>query len=677
MTELALPAGSLSSAITAFKNGADGVYFGLKEFSARKGAVNFSLSDLSRIRRFALENGKKIYVTLNTLIDDDEIERVIPLLDALSFYGNDGVIVQDLGLVEIIRNYYPSLHLHASTQLAVHTAEGVKELKNLGFERVVLSRELTLSEIEKIRNECSDIELKVFIHGALCYGFSGLCSASYLKCGRSANRGECAQICRSWFENDKTGERGYYFSMEDLCVKEELRALRDMNIDSVKVEGRLKSPEYIAACARYYRAILDDREIKKEDEDALYTTFLRKSGSGYLHYKMNRGSLLSGGYPGHMGLKLGKVVEERGETAFLETKETLESHDGIQYFEKDAYSLLSAHKSSATVKAKTPGGYILKKERGERLLGKDIYKISDSTKREKTPSVNIPLYRKKEDISVTVYDGKIEGTLLGKTLSYETNVAESDSKKDIVPLLEKTLSESASGPYTLGSLFYTNNSSYTHPFIKPSSLKEFRRRLYSLFPEIELSSPTIEEPKEEKKGLTLPERKLLEGELFWSLEGKEIDGRTYFTLPPITFNEEKLWKEILEKTKGRKNVTIGLNNISHIRFAIAHPEYDYFADIYLYLSNRFAFSLLLKECNKIIGGYLWFERESVSHPWPIEPSLSHCTPPYFISRTCFRHDGLSLSCDGCKQKYDYSISQNGEKYTVLVRDCLTILKRKE
>lgn len=677
MTELALPAGSLSSALTALKAGADAVYFGLKEFSARKGAVNFSLEDLSKIRRFSLDNGKKIYVTINTLLDDDDIGRVLPLLDALAYYGNDGVIVQDLGLVEIMKKYYPSLHLHGSTQLAVHTVEGVRELRDLGFERVVLSRELTLKEIEHIRKECRDIELKVFIHGALCYGFSGLCSASYLKCGRSANRGECAQICRSWFENERTKEKGYFFSMEDLCIKEELKVLRDMGIDSVKVEGRLKSPEYTAACARYYRAVLDDRTPLKEEEDALYTTFLRKSGPGYLHYRKDRESLLSGPWPGHMGLKLGRVVEDKGESCFLETNEKIENHDGIQYFEKESSSLMSAHKSSAVLKAKTPGGYILRKERSEKLLGKDIYKISDSTMREKSPSLNLPLYRKKEDISVTLYNDRIEGTLKGKTVFLKTDTEESESGKDIVPLLEKTLLESGDSPYTLSRLSFNNLSSFTHPFIKPSALKEFRRTLYAMFPSPEILSPVLEETQETKKSITLPGRKLLEKDLFWSLDGIEIEDRTYFTLPPVTFNEEKLWKDIIEKTEGRKNVTIGLNNISHIRFAKAHPEYDYFIDIYLYLSNRFALSLLLKECPDIIGGYLWFERKSFSRTWPFKPTVTDYTPPYFISRTCFRHDALSLPCDGCSRHEDYTISQNGEKYRVLVRDCMTILKRKE
>lgn len=675
MTELALPAGSLTSALTAFNNGADAVYFGLKEFSARKGAVNFSIDDLSRIRRYSLENNRKIYVTINTLIDDESIERVLPLLDALSYYGNDGIIIQDLGLVEIIKRYYPALKMHGSTQLAVHTVEGVKEMKALGFERVVLSRELSLKEIADIREKCPDIELKVFIHGALCYGFSGLCSASYLICGRSANKGECAQICRSWFMDEKRREKGYFFSMEDLALKERVRALQDMGIDSLKVEGRLKSPEYIAAASRYYRAVLDGKDVSKEEEEALYTTFLRKSGDGYADYKKNRESLVSPLYPGHLGLYLGKVVEERKDDCFLETEERLENHDGVQYFVKEGSSILSPVKFSAAVKNRTPGGYILRKESKQSLLGKELYKISDSTKREKLPSANIPPFRKEEDISVTLYDDKIVGTLLESSVEMAINTEESANQKDITPLIEKVLRESGTSPYTLKDLLFINNSSFSHPFVQPSLLKEFRRRLYSSLEEIKMVSPVLEEFEKRGESFRLPKRELLEGDLPWSMEAKEIDGRTYFTFPPVTFDEEKTWKEMEEAVKGYNNVTIGLNNISQLRFASLHREYDYFADIYLYLSSRYALSLLIKECPSLKAGYLWFEKERWSGGWPFEPTVTAYNPPLFISRSCYRHDSLNLTCDGCRRKDDYIVTQNGERYIIHVRNCLTVMKK--
>lgn len=677
MTELALPAGSLSTALTAFQNGADAVYFGLREFSARKGAVNFSIEDLSRIRRYALDNGKKIYVTINTLIDDASIKRVLPLLDRVAFYGCDGVIIQDLGLVEIIRKDYPELKLHGSTQLAVHTVEGVKEMQDLGFERVVLSRELTMKEIENIRTKCPDIELKVFIHGALCYGFSGLCSASYLKCGRSANGGECAQICRSWFKDDTSGKKGYFFSMEDLYVGEKLKTLRDMGIDSVKVEGRLKSPEYTAAAARYYRAVLDDRPVTKEDEDALRTTFLRKSGTGYFDYRKNRPSLLSGDWPGHMGLHLGKIVEDRGTSCFLESEERLENHDGIQYFtSEEKGGLLEAVKSSAIIRGVTPGGYILKKDTKQSLIGKDLYKISDSTKREKIPSENIPFYRKPVDITLRLYPGRIEAEMLGKVFSEEIEVVESEKKRDFEETLRRLFTESGTSPYTLGTLIYENNTALEYPFVQPSLLKDFRRKVYAAFPKPFFATREIHRPRQTTQSFTLPERSLLVKDKPWSMEATEIDGRNYFTFPPVDFNEEKTWRDMLAAVKGCDNVTIGLNNVSQIRFAKAHPEFDYFADIFLYLSNRYTLSLLLEEIPSLKAGYLWFERKNYDGEWPFEPTvITSYEPPLFISRTCFRHDALGQSCSSCPGAADYPVSQGDGKYRVKVRSCLTIVER--
>ena len=212
-SELALPAGSLQCALYAFKGGADAVYFGLKSFSARKGAVNFSFEDVRKLKALCSDGGqyegKKFYVTLNTLASDVQLKEVILLLRQLDYLRPDGLIVQDLGIAKIIREHFPNLALHGSTQLAVHTIDGVKELQRLGFSRVVLSRELSFDEIKAIREACPDIELKVFIHGALCYGFSGLCMASQFITGdreRSANRGGCSQICRTWFRCRETGK---------------------------------------------------------------------------------------------------------------------------------------------------------------------------------------------------------------------------------------------------------------------------------------------------------------------------------------------------------------------------------------------------------------------------------------------------------------------------------------
>ena len=673
MIELALPAGNLETALTAFKNGADAVYFGLKEFSARKGAVNFSEEDLSKIRRFALENKKKIYITFNTLIDDEHLEEANKLLNLIAFYGCDGLIVQDLGIAKVVKDNYPTLPLHASTQLAVHTTSGVRVLKEMGFERAVLSRELTLTEIKTIRNECPDIELKAFIHGALCYGFSGLCMASYEKCGRSANGGECAQICRTWFTDKQSGKNGYFFSMEDLAAGHILKELDEIGIDSAKIEGRLKGAEYVAALTRYYRDILDNK-ANREDEERIKTTFARKQGDGYFNYVPNRPSLLSGEYPGHLGLKAGTIISQNSNSITVKATTTLHSHDGLQYFVKDKNNLSVPIKFASTIIDRRGDEYTLKHHSNENLKGKLLYKISSSDQNEKKINTSLPLFKKPTDIKVIVEDEAITLCSLGIKEKYSVEIEEAKSSNELNAIFEKVLRQSGDSRYTLGTLTVENKSSYKYVAFQPSKLKEIRRSFYSLLDSIKLTPPSLPLiEKSKKEEVPIPEdRNLLSKDLPWSLDGVEYKGYQVYTFPPVTFNEKKLFEELEKKTEGKKNVLIGLNNIGQIEFAKQHPSFTYFADIYLYLSNRYA-ALLLQDV--ISTGYLWIERKEYKEPWPFKPVIATYTPPLFISRTCYRHDALGLSCNSCSKKEDYAIEQNKDRYIVKVRSCLTVVEK--
>ena len=176
--------------------------------------------------------------------------------------------------------------------------------------------------------------------------------------------------------------------------------------------------------------------------------------------------------------------------------------------------------------------------------------------------------------------------------------------------------------------------------------------------------------------LTLPDRKLLANDLPWSLDITEDEGEKYITLPPASFNETELFAKVERILEENPDVITGLNNIAQVRFAKKHPQYRYFADIYLYQSNEWANRLLVQELgDSLVGGYLWIERKKHNENWALEPSLTDYTPPSFISRTCFRHDAMGLSCSTCTGKYDYSIRQNDVRYTVKVRDCLTVVEK--
>ena len=200
--EILAPAGSFEAAVAAFEGGADAVYLGLSDFSARKAAKNFSKEELRSLKTLAESKGKKIFAALNTVIKEDETGSALDAARFLSDISADAVILQDIGFATLLKKLFPTLTLHASTQMAVHTVEGVKFLKSQGFSRVVLSREVPLDLITKIKKEVPDMELEVFVHGALCYSFSGLCLASGMVLGRSGNRGMCAQLCRRYYETE-------------------------------------------------------------------------------------------------------------------------------------------------------------------------------------------------------------------------------------------------------------------------------------------------------------------------------------------------------------------------------------------------------------------------------------------------------------------------------------------
>ncbi|MCL2190664.1 MAG: U32 family peptidase [Treponema sp.] len=258
--ELLAPAGSPEALDAAVGEGADAVYLGLKTFNARLRSANFTYARFEAALRAFRRMGKRIYVAVNTVFEQREADRVYQLLRYLSAMGPDALIVQDLGVVAMARSQFPGLKLHASTQMNVASGRGCNALSRHGVSRVVLARELSLDELRSVRSE-TNVELEVFVHGALCVGASGLCLFSSFLGGKSANRGMCTQACRRLYHRGGTEsdglESGYYFSPADLQLLEHLPALADAGINAVKIEGRMKSAEYVGAVVSAYRLVLD------------------------------------------------------------------------------------------------------------------------------------------------------------------------------------------------------------------------------------------------------------------------------------------------------------------------------------------------------------------------------------------------------------------------------------
>ena len=278
--EILAPAGGFDSVIAAVHSGADAVYIGAKAFSARASAHNFDDEELRECVRFCHIRGVKVHLALNTLIFDDEMTDALALVKTAAAADIDALIIQDLGLVSLIKQTVPDLPLHASTQLSVHTPYGAKALYEMGFERVVLSRELSLEEIKEIRESCPEVELEVFVHGALCMCVSGQCYFSAMLGGRSANRGMCAQPCRLPMQYE---ENDHALSLKDNGSLHYLRELQEMGIASAKIEGRMKRPEYVAAATLAAREARDLGFITEASQDRLRSVFSRTGFTdGYL-----------------------------------------------------------------------------------------------------------------------------------------------------------------------------------------------------------------------------------------------------------------------------------------------------------------------------------------------------------------------------------------------------------
>ncbi len=367
--ELLAPAGSLDALKSALAAGADAVYLSGKKFGARHFAENFDKFKMEEAIKYSHLRGVKVYVTVNTLIKDSELEGVAEYLLWLYEKGVDAVIIQDVGVAHLCRELIPELKMHVSTQMTIHNLEGVEWARDFGFKRVVLSREMKVTEIEEIANKINknEIELEIFAHGALCYCYSGQCLLSSFIGGRSGNRGMCAQPCRKPYQllkgkRDKYGKpkklaalplNGHYLlSTRDLSLYKSLDKISDLAVDSIKIEGRMRSPEYVATVISIYREALDSMSQQnwKPDEHEVYKlklAFNRDFTTGYL-LENRKTAVMGCETPGNRGLYLGEVVNYKNKTkkpvVRSEIKFKLEKGDGIVFIsphsEKKRYGMV-------------------------------------------------------------------------------------------------------------------------------------------------------------------------------------------------------------------------------------------------------------------------------------------------------------------------------------------------
>ena len=364
--ELLAPAGNMDSLKAAVQAGADAIYVGGTHFGARAYATNFNDLEMLEAINYCHLYGVKLYVTVNTMITEELVKPFINYIDFLHKNNVDAIIISDLGMIDYIRQVYPNLEIHASTQTHIHNLEGTKFMEKLGLERVVLARETDLELIKKIK-ENTNIELEVFVHGALCISYSGECLMSSLIGGRSGNKGTCAQSCRMKYNFSHEGkilnDDKYLLSTKDLNSLYNIDKLIDIGVDSLKIEGRMKSKEYVYLVTKLYRKAIDSYienkkiDIKEEDIISLKKIFNRKYTKGFLMNEDNN-NFINPYRPNHIGIPLGKVVSSKNGFIKIKLTDNLSLKDGIRILDNEDYG-------TTIYKMKKEGKYVEEAYKGD------------------------------------------------------------------------------------------------------------------------------------------------------------------------------------------------------------------------------------------------------------------------------------------------------------------------
>lgn len=396
--EILAPAGSYDSLKAAIAAGADAVYIGGTRFGARAYADNLEQDKMLEVIDYVHLHGRKIYMTVNTLLKESELQK--ELYDYLLPYykhGLDAVIVQDIGVLQFIKKYFPDMPIHASTQMTVNDVLGAKFLEKLGVERVVTSREMNIEEI-KVIAEQTKLEIESFVHGALCYCYSGQCLYSSLIGGRSGNRGQCAQPCRLPYRVEGEKKSQYILSLKDICTLEYIPEILEAGICSLKIEGRMKKPEYVALVTAMYRKYVDlylqkgkkGFKVDPKDKEKLLDLYNRGGSHGGYYHTRNGKEMVSIHRPNHAGVPALKVLKVNGKTVTAKTLVDMNAGDIIEMpDQKENYTFANSAKMGQTItftthqKQSISKDMVLNRTRNESLIQEIKEKIIDKKIKEK------------------------------------------------------------------------------------------------------------------------------------------------------------------------------------------------------------------------------------------------------------------------------------------------------
>ena len=566
--ELLAPAGNMENLKAAVMAGCDAVYLGGANFGARAFSKNFSNEEIVEAIKYSHLYGVKVYVTINTLIYENEVDTFMEYVDFLHRNNVDAVLIQDLGMLDLVRKTYPNLEVHSSTQMHVHNLDGTLFMQNFGVKRVVLARETSIDEIRHIK-ENSNIELEVFVHGALCISYSGECLMSSLIGGRSGNRGTCAGSCRLKYDViDENGYRlndgDYPLSTKELNTLEYVGELIESGVSSLKIEGRMKSKEYVYMVVSLYRKAIDSYyknkkvEINEEDITKLKKLFNRNYTKGFIFNEDNN-NLINSYRPNHMGVKIGKVIDYKNNIATIKLNDTLKIGSGLRVLGKTdvGINVNDFYKNGKLVKEAYSGDVITIKvndivEKNSDVLvtldskvNSEIDELIDSNERKVGISAKF-IAHSNENIRIYATDGINEVNIIGSICDSSLN--RPTTKEDI----ESKLSKLGDSIYKYDKLDIEIDNNI---FIPLKEINELRRSMI-----LELNNKRLYEIKYVKNNyyIEVPDFKKEKLVSALVINSKNIDKNKY----------DVIYSETLEEGTIKK-----LPRVIH--------EYNYKDDIYL------------------------------------------------------------------------------------------------
>ncbi len=719
--ELLSPAGSFMSAYYAFIAGADAVYLGLTKYSARKTAQNFNNNELLKIKKIAEEQNKKIYITINTVIQENELEDLIINFQFIYKLGIDAIIVQDFGIIELIRKFFPDIPIHSSTQMAIHNNYGIEKAIDLGIKRIILPRELSFKTIKVFKKKYKDIEFEVFIHGSLCYSYSGLCLSSGLIFGRSGNRGECTQPCRNLYSYNN--EKGNYLSCRDLFLGDHVKKLLDIKIDGFKIEGRQKSPEYIYNVVKLYRYIIDENGKPKglHYEELLKNggfVYSREKTKGYIFKKKNE-KIITDKYARNIGSSIGKVKKNFTDSFLFKTKSDIIINDVLLFFlnksEKIPYKTpvrLMDFNNKRIVSAKK-NTYI--KIYCDKIpdKGQEIFKAySKDLELDGISHRTFTAFRKKIPAEITLlkkenYKIRIDFFIENEVYSIESPLIIDKSGKqiNIKEKMQELFSKPFDSLYEIKILKIKNETSLNNHeiFLLESMLKSINRMSYQYinkidkeidYKKISFIMKTLNELKKIKldnisnindpeliKFISKRKNINIKNSIIPFYTGNKINLETivssgkycFIPLNPIVYNNN-YYKKIINfiKQNPSEYIFLGINNIHHLKFLESLKSFDNvysFIDFFFYAANRFTLNNGSIKQARVMFAYYWIEGNLENYEYlknkadmpifKIEPSFS---APIFLHEGSFIKESLKINF---KKKKDYiKITDKDNTYNV-------------